>query len=437
MKKKKYTHNQNNGQKTNKANNTKAPSSSTISDFEIVTNKRDEKSNATNTNQYFSKKLFNIYLILWIYFFIKLFFTDPEVWFVEVIDLSPYLPFLRLRVFLLPLVIIIVGKWKGYNFVLKHIIHFLTVPFYFTIWKILYSFYQKFLKKIGENDRVNSTLWVFIFEFLGRIVSNFSYYLIQLTLVAFSSICLLYSTNFYLQILAFSVSIILFLRVFIRGILQIISPVKIFGFFKVDDIVENPNKSWVDNGNNKEKTQLDVAKEALTSYMILFVLQRSVKDILEKKGFILFFLANFILTYFIANSYLAISSLALFNLDNTEFNSTNSDFSLFDFYFYNFYGILGEGTNIEPIKMLSKCLKMSGTIYGLFLLVFVASVLLDVFSEKYSKALESILDYLMKHSKKLEPRLSNLLGLPLNIIKSIKDFDALFAHLENKFKKDA
>jgi hypothetical protein len=94
----------------------------------------DEKHKSDGS--WFSKKMYTSYSIVWLYLIVKIFVIDVEAFVLESVGMERFQLFLGLRIFIVPCLFAMAISWKGYKFALRHIFHFLTVPFYFTVFFI-------------------------------------------------------------------------------------------------------------------------------------------------------------------------------------------------------------------------------------------------------------------------------------------------------------
>lgn len=391
-----------------------------IEQFETVFTEDDsEETKEPASKSWFSRRLYVIYGIVWLYFIIKTFLVDIEAWFFEALGMQRFQLFLALRIFLAPCLIAIAISLKGYKLVLKHIFHFLTVPFYFTIFLFSKSVFNNLIGR--TNKRKNSTFLVFSLEILGRVLSRFNYYLFSLLGVSTLIICIFYPSDKVIQYGAFLISLVLVVAVMYQSVLKVVQPLKIFGFFKVDDIISYNKKAisvLPKSDDSKPKTREETIRELLFSHILITVLQENISEVREKKTFLIVAFADFFLLILTIATYFTFLNYSLYLITPGDFGGQNNpDFG--DFAFYSFYAIPGEGTPIEPIGYFSKGIKVAATFYGYFLFIFFATILLGVFSEKFTKALESASGFLQQQSKVSEPKLSSMLGIPVDVLKKL------------------
>jgi hypothetical protein len=409
----------------------------TNSDIEQVVRKSSEKTSLDQDSKHkidswFSKRLYFTYAILWIYFIIKGFIVDLEVWLLEILGMERFKPFLLLRIFIIPCLIAITIRRKGNKVALRHIFHFLTVPLYFSVFLFMKSVYRQTQKS------ENATYLVFVLEIFGRILSRFNYYLFGLLGISALIICNYYPSNKSVHLVAFTISFILVVAVMYQSVLKVIQPQKIFGFFKIDDIIfqSKKNKHFpLQNqyGDLKPKSRVEEIRELLFSYIVVTVLQKNVSEVQKRKSFILVTYADFFVVILTITILFTFLNYNLFLIMPESFSVENSP-GFGDFIFYTFYAIPGEGTSIEPASYLSKSIKVLITCYGYYLLIFFTSVLLGVFSEKYTQALEFTSSFLQQQSKMSTSKLSSITGIPIHIIRglSLSKLKELFDSFNDK-----
>ncbi len=142
----------------------------------------------------------SIYSIVWLYLIIKIFVIDVKLLYLN--PLNGALPtFLGLRIFIVPCLLAMAISWKGYKFALRHIVHCLTVPFYFTVFLFAKSVYNHVVE--GDDRGKNPTLILFFLEILGRVLSRFNFYLVNLLGFSTSIFCTFYPNDLPIQIGAF------------------------------------------------------------------------------------------------------------------------------------------------------------------------------------------------------------------------------------------
>jgi hypothetical protein len=377
----------------------------------------DEK--PENTGSWFSKKLYRIYGIIWLYFIIKTFVVDVEAWVFELVGMERFQLFLGLRIFIVPCLIAVTISWKGYKVVFRHLFHFLTVPFYFTVFLFAKWVYNSLFERTSKRE--NSTFLVFSLEILGRVLSRFNYYLFSLLGLSTLIICTFYPSDRPIQIGAFVMSLSLVGAVMYQSVLKVIQPLKIFGFFKIDDIISYSKKgrSILPKGDaSKPKTRAEAVRELLFSHILVIVLQKNVSEVREKKSFLIVAFADFFVLILTITTFFTFLNYSLFLIMPGSFGGQSNP-SFGDFAFYSFYSIPGEGTSIEPVSYMSKIIKVVTTCYGYYLFIFLATILLGVFSEKFTQALESTSEFLQQQSKVSEPKLSSMLGIPIDVLRGL------------------
>ena len=83
------------------------------------------------------------------------------------------------------------------------------------------------------------------------------------------------------------------------------------------------------------------------------------------------------------------------------------------------------------MSFFSRSVKLLTTCYGFYLLIFIATFLLGVYSNRFTLALDSLHKYLEYQNKRSMPKISNLLGISINefqsltLLKLFKIFDSL------------
>lgn len=379
----------------------------------------EPKVSVENKKPWFSEKLYAIYGIVWIYFVVKIFVVDIEAWVFELLGMERFQLFLGLRIFLLPCLIGILVTWKGYRVVLRHIFHFLTVPFYFTVYLFFKSAYYNLVGHV--NKRKNATFLVFSLEILGRLLARLNYYLFSLLGVSTLIICTFYPNDKPIQYVAFIVSLLLVVAVMYQSVLKVVQPLKIFGLFKVDDIISFSTKKksiFSKNNASKPKTRVETIRELLFAHILITVLQTNIAEVRDKKSFLIVAFSDFFLLILTISAYFTFMNYSLFLIAPGNFGGESNP-GFLDFAFYSFYAIPGESTTLEPISHLSRFIKVFITFYGYYLFIFLATILLGVFSEKFTKALESSSDFLQQQSKMSEPKLSSMLGIPITELKAL------------------
>lgn len=410
-------HRKKNGRGFNQRKSPAPPSSKLLE--QINSNSQMEKSQPDKETRgsWFSNRLYAIYGIVWLYFVVKVFIVDVEAWVFELIGMERYRLFLSLRIFLIPCLITVFISWKGYKIVLRHIFHFLTVPFYFSIYLPLKSVYDNFVGRFSE--RKNVTFLVLSLEILGRIVARINYYLFSLLGVSVLLICLFYPNDKLIQYGAFFIGTVLVCGVMYQSVLKAVQPQKIFGFFKIDDIISFSTKkqSLLPKINDsKPKSQAETIRELLFSHILITLLQKNISEVRERKSFLILAFADFFLLILTISLYFTFLNYSLFLIAPANFGGQISP-SFWDFAYYSFYAIPGESTSIEPVGQISKIIKVSTTYYGYYLFMFLGTMLLGVFSDKFTKALESASDFLQQQSTVSEPKLSAMLGIPIAELK--------------------
>lgn len=375
--------------------------------------------NKSTTGSWFSKKLYAVYGFFWIYLAIKVFVIDVEAWLFDLVGLEKYQLFLVLRIFLIPCILAAVISWKGYKVVLRHIFHFLTAPFYFTIYLFFKSVYDNLVE--CSNKRQNASFVVFFLEILGRFLARINYYLFSILGVATLLVCLFYPGDVPIQYGAFIVSLLLVGTIMYQSILKSVQPVKIFGFFKIDDIISFGTKKrplLSLSKDSKPKTRAETVRELLFAYILSTVLQKNVTEVRERKSFLIVAFADFFLLILTITTYFTFLNYSLYLIAPHNFGGQENP-HFWDFAYYSFYAIPGEGSPIEPVSQISRLIKVVTTFYGYYLFIFLGTMLVGVFSDKFAQALESASDYLQHQSKISEPKLSSMLGIPIPELKGL------------------
>ncbi len=346
--------------------------------------KPEAEERSKNTGTWFSKRLYIIYGIVWVYFLVKVFIVDVEAWLIDLIGMEHYNLFLGLRIFFLPCLIAVFTSLRGYKVVLRHIFHFLTVPFYFTIYLFLKSVYNNLLGYTKQ--RKNATFLVFFLEILGRFLSRFNYYLFSILGVSTLLICTFYPSDKPIQYCAFLISLVLVVAIIYEGVLKVIQPLKIFGFFKIDDIISFSSKKhsiFPKSDVSEKKTRVDTIREVLFAYILITVLQKNISELRERKSFLIVSFVDFFIFVLTIATYFTFLNYSLFLIEPDNFaGPTTPKFS--DFAYYSFYAIPGESTSIEPVSKASRLIKVIATCYGYYLFIFLATILIGVFSEKFA-----------------------------------------------------
>lgn len=386
------------------------------------------------SNPWFSRKLYLIYGILWLYFIIKIFIVDIEAWLLNWVGLEHYRLFLWLRIYIIPCFIAIAIYWKGYKVVLRHLVHFLLSPLYFTVFLIGEQVYHNLVGR--ANKRKNATFLVFLLEVLGRVLSKLNYYLFSLLGFSILIICSFYPFDKLIQYAALTVSAVLLVITMYQSVLKAVQPIKIFGYFKIDDIISfstKGNSKFLKGETSKPKTRAETIQQLLFVYFLTTILHQNISEIRKRKSFLIVSFADFFLLILTVTTLFAFLNYSLFLLSPENFGGkSNPDFG--DFAFYSFYSISGEGTSIEPVSRLAMSIKVAITFYGYYLFIFLATILLGFFSEKFAQALESASSFLQQQSKMFEPKLSSMSGISIEILRSLNM--ANFLRLVNLFNKD-
>jgi hypothetical protein len=234
------------------------------------------------------------------------------------------------------------------------------------------------------------------------------------------------------QIGAFIISLALVVAIMYQSVLKVTQPIRIFGFFKIDDIILHSKKAKsilpkVDDV--KPKTQIETVRDLLFSRIIITVLQKNVSALHEKKSFFIVAIADFFVLILTITTSFAFLNYSLLLITPGSFGGQN-DPSFSDFAFYSFYAIPGESTSIEPTSNVSKIIKVITSCYGYYLFIFLTSILLAVFSEKFTNALKSSSDFLQQQSRISEPKLSSILGIPVDVLRHMS-FDKLLSLLNS------
>jgi len=385
----------------------------------VLSEDKSADENSESTGSWFSRKLYLIYGGIWLYFIIKAFVVDVEAWVFELVGVERYQLFLGLRIFIVPCLIAVAISWKGYKVVLRHLFHFLTVPFYFTVYLFAKSVYDSLVERTSK--RKNATFLVFSLEILGRVLSRFNYYLFSLLGFSTLIICTFYPSDRPIQFGAFFISLVLVCAVMYQSVLKVIQPLKIFGFFKIDDIISYSKKNktiFPKDDCSKPKPRAEAIRELLFSHILVTVLQKNVSEVRDKKSFLIVAFADFFVLILTITTFFTFLNYSLFLIMPESFGGQSNP-SFGEFAFYSFYAIPGEGTSIEPVGYLSKIIKVTTTCYGYYLFIFLATILLGVFSEKFTQALESASDFLQQQSKVSEPKLSSMLGIPIDVLRGL------------------
>jgi ABC-type multidrug transport system fused ATPase/permease subunit len=388
----------------------------------------DKKRKEKKKNKNLKNALFTI---IWLYFLSRLIITDFDLLVANhYLHINPIL-YSSLRILFISLFILVVWMRIGNKRFWKNFGLFLLFPIYPGLYNVLKTLLWTIPSKLIKHKKT-ATLYNYIewyFDFFFHFKRKMAIGIIFL--LSFISLYSLGSQLMVIPIILFSFLQISHLR---RRYNETYEPIKIFQLkLELSDPERDENLSKEKLKEQFDKITEDAKKreeEGKTEFLEMehlllmsefsHVFNAKIRDILNKRSYLKSFIWKAIYSFLISMVFFGGINYALYIMDSNNFEIEYSP-GYFDFFYYSFFTIIPDGTDIEPITMVAKSIRMTGVIIGVFINLLVLAVYFSVSSDRYKENLEKVVRYTDIYSDEIKKHFKEKYGKdPSDGLKQLK-----------------
>lgn len=354
-----------------------------------------------------------LFLVIWIYFFIRIFITDVDLLIFKSLIRITTVDYILIRgVSFLLILLITWYKIKNKRF-WKNVGAFFLFPFYPGIWNVIKSIVYTIPKWLIIN-RQNYLLYVYAEKIIG-FFAKFKLKLINFTLFASAIYITLFSDNNIL--LAIGITLLFYLQLHHLKIRwdELIGPVKVFQL-ELGKIQDKPTDSDFEKVENQireaiikaNKDKKDIIVHELEQYVLysefLNIFDAKLKRILSSQVYLINFINKSLYSFVYAIFIFGCINYNLFKINSLNYTYEGAP-KLFEFMYYSFFNIFSEGVDIDPATRLSKVARMIGVSIGVIINFMILAVYFTVNTSRYKENLEGISLWAGTFSKRMDSQM--------------------------------
>lgn len=129
--------------------------------------------------------------------------------------------------------------------------------------------------------------------------------------------------------------------------------------------------------------------------------------------------------------YFGTINYCIFKINNAHFSFISVP-KFFDFFYYSFFTIIPDGTDITPITILSKSIRMTGVMVGVLINLLLLTVYLTISNERFKENLERLLNFTDNYSKGINVHFEKKYGK--NPTEALKKLNTLGSSIDSTMK---
>lgn len=381
-----------------------------------------------------------IFGVIWIYFFVSIFITNLDSLVIVHFDILSLQLYSTLRLLFILIAGFTVWILIGNKRFWKNIGWFLLYPFYPGLWIFVKGIFwsaPKFLVK-----KKLTILLYYYAEYIVKFLVDFKYVLLKFALFVAGIVIMFRFESYWLLIPIAIFSGLQLTHLYLR-FKQTFSPIKVFktSLDELEEISQNPlspEKLSESISDSKSKDN-ESDEEKLIKEMELFLiineftkgLNLKLKEIINRRVYMLSFLGKTIYSFLISMLYFGAINFCIYNINNQQYLL---DFvpRFFDFFYYSFFTIIPDGSDIDPITVLSKSIRMAGVLVGVIINLLLLTVYLTISTERFKENLERLLNFTDNYSKGINVHFEKKYGK--NPTEALKKLSALGSSIDSTMK---
>jgi len=371
-----------------------------------------------------------LFFFIWVYFLISVFITDLGTLMVlnyKITNINTYIIFRLLFIVLLLLSTwILIGNKRFW----KNVGLFFLFPIYPGLWIIFKNFGWK-LPKFLLVHKWHLLLYYYIELAISFFVKfKFILFRIALFILGFFSL-------FKLKKLWLLIPMIIFasLQMFhlVRRFKEAFSSLKIFkmSIGDLDEFTKDPKSTEKldelisDSADVKDSTEEEKTLKEMEQYLIVNEFANAfnfkLKDIINRRIYMLSFLSKALFSFFIAIVYFGAINYGLYHINpNLYLSPINPKY--FDFFYYSFFTIFPNGTDIIPIGISAKIIRMAGVTVGVIINLLLLAVYLTISNERFKENLSKLSTITDNYTKGIQSHFEKKYGCnPTDGLKKMKN----------------
>jgi hypothetical protein len=191
--------------------------------------------------------------------------------------------------------------------------------------------------------------------------------------------------------------------------------------------------------NAEEHKTNDKRKESVLLIIELInVLKSKIENVLKSRSYMKSFIWKALYSFLFSMIIFSGINFAVYTINPYNYKS-EFNLNFFDFFYYSFFTIFPDGTDIEPVTILAKFIRMIGVLVGVFINLVILAVYFTISSERHKANLEAVFKTLDDYSngtnnyfyEKYGQSATSLIKVLLN---NSKDFKEIVSFLKDFLK---
>lgn len=381
-----------------------------------------------------------IFGFIWLYFIVSIFITNIDSLIIVHFNLISLTLYSTLRFLIILLTGFTTWIFIGNKRFWKNLGLFFLFPFYPGVWifvKWIFVSIPKFLVK----RRMTIMLYYYA-EYIVNFLVEFKFAIIKIALFVTGFIIMFRFDSLWLLI---SILIFSFLQIshLYGRFKQAFSPIKVFriSLDEIEEVSQKPlspeklSETISDSKLEDEKTDEEKLIKEMEFFLIIneFTkdLNLKLKEIINRRVYFLSFLGKTIYSLLLSMLYFGAINYCIFKMNNAHY-SFNEIPNFFDFFYYSFFTIFPNGTDIIPITVLSKSIRMAGVMVGVIINLLLITVYLTISNERFKENLERLLNFTDNYSKGINGHFEKKYGN--NPTEALKKLRGLGSEIEGVMK---
>jgi|GEM_PF-3111390 len=356
----------------------------------------------------YGKRMFKrlIFSTLWLYLIIKLFIVDVDIWIAKSLGLQNTSIYLILRLVVFSTVLFLLWKVIGNKRFFKNLGLFLIFPIYPGFWLFI-KFFLWTLPSFLAKRNLHFVLYSYI-ELIINFISEFKKDMLKI--IAFiTSLFILFNLDSYWMIVTMVLLTILQISHIHRRYKQAFGPMKIFRMnfnadidngnpFSIEKIDQQIGKNTSNGIVTEQQKIFDEMEQVLMMCELSDVMGVKIKNILNNSTYLKSLFWKIIYSFFISVVFFTGINYALYKFDPSNFK-VDSIPNFFNFFYYSFFTIFADGTDISPITVISKFLRIAGFSVGVILNLVILVFYVTTITDKFKQNLNGLITYFESYSK--------------------------------------
>lgn len=351
----------------------------------------------------------SLFLLMWLYLLTNIFISDFDILIVNslgVLDLKFYV---ILRFLIVILILFVVWVIIGNKRFWKNIGLFVIFPIYPSLWFFLKNVFWN-IPEFLLYRRWHVLLYYYI-ESVIKFLYEFKWIQIRTLLFIIGFLIIFIFSSYWLLIPIAIFTYLQFHHIYIR-FKQTFSPIRIFKI-KVDEYESVSSKELSpekidelisdnvgENNISDEEEKVKKMERFLLIIELANIFDIKLKEILNNRTYMLSFLGKALFSFFISMVYLGAINFALFKFDPSLF-IVGDNAKYFDFFYYSFFTVFPEGTDIEPVGMITKSVRMVGVTIGVVINLLLLTFYIAISNERYKENLGKLSIFAENYSKEI------------------------------------